>query len=235
MNRVLVVNGASYFKAIKNIANYSSDVTSFMRNPANFSLVLFTGGEDISPELYGETSPHNVCSHCIERDTYEQAIFEKALQHNIKMTGICRGVQFLNVMAGGKMIHHLDNHAGPTHYMTTSCGERVLVNSYHHQMVLPPENAVIIGWSSERRSDTYIGDKDLKVDPPCKEIEAVIYPNINAVGVQYHPEIMMECSEGYIWYERLVNNLMHAESMEELTSQYTSIGNQKCNVTMSVV
>ena len=235
MNKILVVNGASYFKAVKNLADYSNDIGHFMKKPSDFSLVLFTGGEDISPELYGETSPKGVCSYSIERDIYEKNIFNHAVKHSVKMTGICRGIQFLNVMAGGKMIHHLNAHGGCMHEMSTSREEKVQVNSYHHQMVLPPKDAVIIGWASEIRSNVYIGDKDLEVKPPSKEIEAVIYPNINAAGVQYHPEMMEVTSSGYKWYEQLVNDLMQTESMEELINQYTSTGDQKCNVTMCAV
>lgn len=232
MTKILVVNGPSYYKAVKGLGNYSSDIETFMRRPKDFGLVMFTGGEDISPELYGDTSPRNLCYSNSSRDKHETAVFECALKHGIRMTGICRGLQFLNVMAGGKMVHHLDRHESCFHEMRTFRGENISINSYHHQMVLPPENAYVIGWSPGRRANEYFGDKDLEIKAPEKEIEAVLYPNIGAAGVQYHPEMMDYHSDGYRWYEELVTGLIHAE-MCTLVSRYNRPGETKCHVNMS--
>lgn len=227
MSKILVISGARYYDAVKKLGDFSDDVRDFMDHPEEYCLVMFTGGEDVSPEFYGETSPHKMCYHNIRRDVYERRIFEHALHHNIKMTGICRGLQFLNVMAGGKMVHHLNGHTGCSHHMSTSCNEELKVNSLHHQMVLPREDAVVIGWSTERRSDVYYGDRDLQIAGPVKEIEAVIFPEHNAVAVQYHPEMMRESSDGYKWYEQLVSDLLASKSMDDLVKQYTS-GDQSC-------
>lgn len=230
--KILVVNGASYYKAVKYLGDYSGDVNRFLRSPENFSLVLFTGGEDISPELYGNVSPR-LCYHNIDRDRYEQVIFDQAIKYNIPMTGICRGLQFLNVMAGGKMIHHLDGHTGAMHDMSTYRGETILVNSLHHQMVLPPETSYVIGWSSKQRSKQYFGNNDDLIDAPQKEVEAVIYPTIKAAGVQYHPEMMSEDSTGYKWYEALVKTLLDIKNMDEMVTKYISLGATTCHATMS--
>lgn len=69
------------------------------------SLICFTGGADVSPELYGEKNTG--LSHTNpKRDEAEQAIY-KTYVNRIPMVGICRGGQFLHVMNGGKMIQHL--------------------------------------------------------------------------------------------------------------------------------
>jgi gamma-glutamyl-gamma-aminobutyrate hydrolase PuuD len=227
MIKTLVVDGMSYGRPVETFGDLTGNVDNFMKDPAQFNLVLFTGGADVSPELYKHTSPKGECFCNKPRDMREIAIFEKALEHGIKMTGICRGFQFLNVMAGGYMVHHLDGHTGSTHDMATSRNEKLRVNSLHHQMAVLPTNACLIGWSGERRSGVYIGDKDEPMSAPEYEVEAAIFPEINAAGVQYHPEMMPRDSAGFRWYEELVEALLAAETMEEMVSFYTE-GTEKC-------
>lgn len=60
-------------------------------NMMSADLVVFTGGEDVSPDMYGE--PHNPTTGCnLQRDRYEQLEFNEALQRKIPMIGICRGL-----------------------------------------------------------------------------------------------------------------------------------------------
>ncbi|MGE0266079.1 MAG: gamma-glutamyl-gamma-aminobutyrate hydrolase family protein [Candidatus Obscuribacterales bacterium] len=73
--------------------------------PIGIDLVCFVGGEDVSPELYGEENTDSYCNP--KRDEFEQKIYKYCLHQNLPMVGICRGGQFLNVMNGGKMIQHL--------------------------------------------------------------------------------------------------------------------------------
>lgn len=221
MSKILVVNGMSYGKAVEGLGDITGDVQSFMENPDEFSLVMFTGGEDITPSWYGHTSPKGNCHYNEHRDEMEKVIFDHALEAGVRMTGICRGVQFLNVMAGGTMIHHVTSHGGTNHGMATANGDIVRVNSLHHQMVLPPEDAVLIGWSEDRRSDIYIGDGDERIVGPDREAEAVVFPKIGAAGVQYHPEMMSPDSDGYKWYKDLVSCLLSAETMDSVIEQYT--------------
>jgi GMP synthase-like glutamine amidotransferase len=203
-NRILVLNGPGYREPVEGLGDVTTKSAEFIANPHEFKLILFTGGEDVTPILYGDTSPRGICYCSEERDRFEISIYEKARNHNIKMTGICRGVQFLNVMAGGRMMHNVTNHAGANHLMKTAMGQEILVNSYHHQMILPPTGAKVIGWSAENLSRSYIGNADLPVDYHGKENEAVIFPKIKAFGVQYHPEVMERNSEGFVFYRRMI-------------------------------
>ena len=235
MNKILVVEGMSYGLPVETFGKLTDDVKDFMENPAEFDLVLFTGGADISPELYNHTSPRGECFYNKTRDMREIVIFKHALKHGIKMTGICRGFQFLNVMAGGYMIHHLNGHSGASHDMRTSRDEKLYVNSLHHQMAVLPKNAFLIGWSDERQSGIYIGDGDKpEAIMPEYEVESAIFPEINAAGVQYHPEMMPKDSAGFRWYEELVESLLAAENMEEMVSFYTEVTEGKCLYGMCV-
>jgi gamma-glutamyl-gamma-aminobutyrate hydrolase PuuD len=203
-NKILVLNGSSYGDAVAELGELVTDKELFYSRPREFKLVLFTGGADISPELYGDTSPHGVCSTNPERDVEEIKVYDKALKLNIPMAGICRGLQLLNAMAGGSMIHHLDGHGYTTHGMTLATGECVKVNSLHHQAIIPPESAVVVGWSTGQLSKDYFGTADEVFNYTGKEIEAAIFPRTNAFGVQYHPEMAPESFDMYAFFHTMV-------------------------------
>jgi gamma-glutamyl-gamma-aminobutyrate hydrolase PuuD len=210
-DRILVVQGASYYRAIDGLGEFTSRVSEFMKNPENFKLVMFTGGADVDPKFYGDTSPMNVCFTNPERDVFEMAIYKKAVKHDILMTGICRGLQFLNVMNGGKMMHHVTGHEGSIHDMATNYGRPIPVNSLHHQMILPPPDAITTGWALKRLSTIYRGQADERIMWEGVEYEAAIFPKTKAFGVQYHPEMMGEHTEGYNYYYQMVELALKME------------------------
>src|SRR5512138_3194140 len=72
-------------------------------------IACFTGGEDVSPNYYGEQKHIRTYSNPL-RDSVEKSIFNVFMEKEIPMLGICRGGQFLNCMSGGKMYQHVSNH-----------------------------------------------------------------------------------------------------------------------------
>jgi len=110
----------------------------------NIDLIQFTGGEDVDPSYYQETKHPRTYSNP-RRDAAEAAIYHEWVG-KVPMAGICRGGQFLNVMNGGKMWQHVNNHAiGGLHEAYCHVTENFLfVTSTHHQMMRPAENAEII-------------------------------------------------------------------------------------------
>lgn len=158
------------------------------------ALVLFTGGADISPFLYAEPKNKRTYDH-FERDAYETLMFHVALRHGLPMVGVCRGAQFLCAMAGGKLIQHVDSHGG-NHMIKMWDGRSMRVSSTHHQMQLPPKDAKILAWADPSRSSTHLDGKDNEIMPE-KEVEIAYYPNINALGMQHHPEMMSKHDEGW--------------------------------------
>lgn len=162
-----------------------TDAYALRTDPESIALMVFTGGEDVWPELYGENAL-SVTYYNAKRDLYEGRMFEMALEHKIPMVGICRGSQFLCVKAGGKLVQDIRGHLG-NHSLRTHDGRKMMCNSTHHQMQLPPDGAMPLAWAAERLSNHYLnGDGDnIDVD---REYEVVHYPNINAVGCQFHPE-----------------------------------------------
>jgi len=208
-----------YSRALEGLGVMVSDEKDFFRNPKEYVLVLFTGGADVSPHLYGETSPKGLCYTNPSRDMFEMPIFEHALKNNIKMTGICRGSQFANVMSGGRMMHDITNHAGGLHEVEMLNGDVITTNSTHHQMIIPPIDGYVLGWSKTALSRHYIGDKDEAVEWNRPETEIVFVPRTKFCGVQWHPESMSKDSDGYIYYHRLINDLISMD-INEFSDRY---------------
>ena len=118
---------------------------------------LFTGGHDVSPELYDEEPLEGLVGSCKKRDRMESAFLKKAIGNNKPVLGICRGIQFINAALGGSLYqdlptqrptdteHHQDPpYDIPVHSVTVTvdsplykCLEtgNIHVNSYHHQAV----------------------------------------------------------------------------------------------------
>lgn len=207
--KILCVGNRTYSLSLVGLRSIGYDIDDFMKYPNNYCLILFTGGADVSPNLYGDESPYNLCAANPKRDEKEIAIFNHAYKHGIKMTGICRGIQFLNVMSGGKLIHHLDGHENSNHMLETNNSKTLIeVNSLHHQMVLPSKYGHVIGWSHTKESNRYFGESDKEFDYVGPEVEAALFPETLCCGVQYHPEIMGMDTEGHIWYYKMIKNFL---------------------------
>ena len=69
--------------------------------------ILFSGGVDVDPVLYGEEVLEACESIDVERDRAEIAYFEAARKLHLPMFGICRGHQLINVLMGGDLYQDL--------------------------------------------------------------------------------------------------------------------------------
>ena len=159
-----------------------------VENMEDADLVLFTGGEDVSPELYKE-SKHYTTSNNPSRDRYEVEEYLKAKNLGKPCCGICRGSQFLCVMSGGKLIQH-QSHPGEKHEIFTKDGKTIRVTSSHHQAQLPYnlplEDYTILGWTKDLLGFHKDGNNN-EINPEL-ECEDVIYHKTNCLGIQSHPE-----------------------------------------------
>src|SRR6478609_9122442 len=77
-------------------------------------LVVFLGGEDIDPALYNEPV-HRKTDFNSKRDEREVAVFKTCIENDIPMFGICRGMQFIHAMSGGKLYQNVEGHGGSPH------------------------------------------------------------------------------------------------------------------------
>ncbi len=121
----------------------------------NCDALVLSGGIDIDPTItQGSTDyPNRPDRFQPERDLFEKALYDQAIENNIPVLGICRGMQLVNVLEGGTLIEDLgkrnDRHkkegiTDKAHRVEINSGtllheivntERGEINSAHHQAV----------------------------------------------------------------------------------------------------
>ena len=151
-------------------------------------LVVFTGGEDVDPQLYGEKAIKGTYFN-VGRDNREMDEYARAVGLEKPMFGICRGMQFLHVMDGGKLYQDTNKHTF-THNIRTLDGEIIRASSMHHQMCIENDHCFPIAWAEkEGHSGRYeTASKEIQ-DPKHLDLEGAVYPGIKAIAVQGHPEV----------------------------------------------
>jgi putative glutamine amidotransferase len=152
--------------------------------------LVLAGGSDIDPAAYGARPDPETGPTTPERDRFELALAHGALERDMPLLGICRGMEMLNVARGGTLEQHierLDLHRHthgvfgdhevrlePGSLAARAVGaERALVKSHHHQGVGELGDGLdVSGWSV-----------------PDDLVEAVEMPGRQfALGVLWHPE-----------------------------------------------
>jgi putative glutamine amidotransferase len=166
--------------------------------------LLLTGGADVDPALYGEEAHPRLRLVVRERDEFELALVREALARDLPVLGICRGLQVLNVAAGGTLIQDIPAQVGAAvdhdpdverwadaHEVEVQPGSRlrevlgqdmVPVNSFHHQGVKRVGEGLVVAATSPRDGI----------------IEAVEMPSRRFVlAVQWHPEALWNRSRRF--------------------------------------
>ncbi len=128
--------------------------------------MLFPGGDDVDPARYGER-PHQKLGKISPRlDTLELYLAKRSLEKSLPILGVCRGCQLVNVAAGGTLVQDIFSQVGGamkhvqqaprwygTHEVILEEGSmaaevfgtrRLSVNSYHHQSVRNPGDALTV-------------------------------------------------------------------------------------------
>ena len=182
-------------------------------NMEDSDIVIFTGGLDVNPSLYGET-PHSKTIWDRKRDEYELAEFRKAIQLNKFILGICRGAQLSCVMAGGKLIQHVDPYHSAGHHIIfdRKTNDIYSMTTSHHQMMMPyslkEDEYSIIAYASTKdprrgtplfysqgNHRTYLNNILLDNYNNFMEPEIVWFPKIKAFAIQGHPEWMIPSTD----------------------------------------
>lgn len=179
------------------------------RNIKEADLVQFTGGEDVSPCLYGEER-HPYTGDSIERDLYEAGYFAFARRMGIPMAGICRGGQFLNVMSGGSMYQHVEGHAtGARHELEDfETGKIISVSSTHHQMMRLGVGGESLAVARLGGTKEYMSDGKIEYAKPGEsDQEAIYYGQPRTLCFQPHPEFFGPGDECFEYYFDLIERV----------------------------
>lgn len=110
--------------------------------------IIFSGGPDLDPALYGAEPELGITATRTQRDSSEVALMRATLESRTPLLGICRGMQLLNVVLGGDLDGNLpgtlhleqpgrlaehDVTIAPDCSLGRLLGERAPVHSHHHQ------------------------------------------------------------------------------------------------------
>jgi putative glutamine amidotransferase len=154
--------------------------------------LVLSGGADVDPARYDAARDPHTGPARSDRDAWEIALVSAALQRDLPLLGVCRGMQVLAVALGGTLVQHLpdvvrnDLHS-PTvgvhgrHGVRLADGSRIAgwlgnrtdVATYHHQAVdRLPAAVEVNGWADDGTIEAF-------------EICDATW----AIGVQWHPEV----------------------------------------------
>jgi putative glutamine amidotransferase len=153
--------------------------------------LVFSGGSDLDPELYGEPAHAATVGIVRERDDFELELMRAALARDLPVLAICRGSQVLNVALGGDLEQHVpDRIAADTHKETPG------VFAEHDVETLDGTRlAAIVGGRTDVKSHHHQGYGELGTGlreaarAPDGTVEALEDPNRRfTLGVLWHPE-----------------------------------------------
>lgn len=184
-----------------------------MPDPSNFDMVVFTGGEDVLPEFYGEENRKSswVNRH---RDLIELNIFQKTKDTHYHF-GICRGLQLLAICNGSTLWQDVTGHSAlGTHRMTLTSFDSVRqyknlkeivgVTSVHHQAIKVTQDNIncILAYEDFGQPVTAI-DGTGKPTALDRVVEAAWFEATRSFGVQGHPEYKHASKEfkDYVLYK----------------------------------
>lgn len=170
-------------------------------------LVVFGGGNDINPALYGETKLCSTDQPNCAKDTANMNIISLCIQHQIPMVGICRGAQLLHVLCGGQLWQNINHHAEGRHNAVDLDTQEVFsVSSTHHQQMRfgtamspqePPKEAAVLMVANESTvREASMKDNGLYAECRIRtsnalkdqDLEAVMWPKKRVLCFQPHPE-----------------------------------------------
>lgn len=173
----------------------NQDAEAMMRR---FNGLLLMGGADVNPALYGQVAGPHIYGVQPEQDTFESALLVAAMNLDLPVLAVCRGMQLTNVVLGGSLVQHLgelDNanellaHAPKQfpvgeefalHQINIEAGSKMAaalgatqINgaSFHHQGIL-------------KLADELVGVGQA----PDGILEAVEHRTKWLLGMQWHPE-----------------------------------------------
>ncbi len=185
--------------------------------------LLLCGGGDVDPALYGQPRhprTHNVSQ---KRDLFESTFLAAALEKDLPVFAICRGMQLLNVHLGGTLEQHLmddpkrlDHYidrplSDPAHAVNLQAdtvvpramgGTDMRVNTHHHQGLDQVADPLVeIGWSEDGVLEAVVSSAHSFV-----------------IAVQWHPEAMVPMHEDEIGLFRSFADAVGVQQTSEATS-----------------
>ena len=155
--------------------------------------LILAGGADIDPDSYGAVAHPETRGTWPDRDRFELALTRRALERDMPVLGICRGMQLLNIALGGTLDQHLPESIG------TEVHRTVAGTFSKHRVRLEPGSLAceaagtdgLVVWSHHHQGVEGLGE-GLRVSGWSEDdelVEAIELPSRHfALGVVWHPE-----------------------------------------------
>ena len=208
----------------------TDDVETLRQIVSQLDGLVMTGGEDIDPKYYGEENHSQLGEVNVERDSYDLTLVKLAIEHNIPILGICRGLQLINVAMGGTLYQDLPSqHSQEINHRQES--GTILT---HKVLVTPDTQTYKVLGVSELMTNSLHHQAIRKLAPELKitgkaedgVVEMIEgYPTRSVLAVQYHPEYF--ASEGDTlmgkFFRHLINKADTFQLAKEIHSRILSI------------
>jgi acyl-CoA reductase-like NAD-dependent aldehyde dehydrogenase/gamma-glutamyl-gamma-aminobutyrate hydrolase PuuD len=160
---------------------------------------VLTGGVDVHPSLFdGEKEYANsTAAFQLERDLFEAYIYHYAIANKIPVLGICRGLQLINVLEGGKLIQDLGVEKNKAHRKDEGIDkahEVVLAEDSLLQQIIGEKKIAVNSAHHQAIDSSQLGHNLLAnaCSNPDNIIEGIEFKNKSGLGfmlaVQWHPE-----------------------------------------------
>jgi putative glutamine amidotransferase len=183
--------------------------------------LLLSGGGDIDPAIYGETSHPATNEIEVDRDRVEMALARWVVEKDKPFLAICRGIQVLNVALGGTLVQDVPSEVPDA--LEHSFERGIVERGYHaHPVKIAADSRLAQVMQTEIAQTNSWHHQALKQVAPKLQvtafapdgvIEAVEVPGKRfAIGVQWHPEWMFEYEPEH---RRLFEELVAASGVNE--------------------
>lgn len=166
--------------------------------------VLILGGKDVHPSFYGEEVMECCGAIADVSDRYEPVVIRRAVERDMPLMGICRGIQVINVAMGGSLYQDLPEQVSPdcTAHRQSSMGASISAGAPTHEITLVPGSPLHELWkrdsigvnSHHHQAVKRVAEGfEVMAHAPQGFVEAIYMPAKRYVyGVQWHPEYMVE-------------------------------------------
>jgi gamma-glutamyl-gamma-aminobutyrate hydrolase PuuD/phosphohistidine swiveling domain-containing protein len=179
----------------KPVSNHTKNFEKLFDEPID--LLIVVGGGALNPSLYDRPHNEELQPH---RDVTEEKLIRYCIAHKIPIIATCRGMQYVNVLLGGRLHYHpqlnTPHPRGVDHPVYLINEKRtIMVNNYHNDCIYTEDLAPCL--------------TPFAVDTDNNVVEAYVSEEMKILGLQWHPERPFETSLAYEETRKIIMNFMN--------------------------